>query len=137
MVEPALPAQRFFQSALAGMAERWVADIMRQAQGLGQILVQPQSARDRPPDLRHLQTMGQPHAEMITIGGHEHLRLVAQATKADRMDDAVAVALKRIARPARGPLPLVVQPPTAARGIAGIAGKSHRKLVTRIGIAAA
>jgi OPA family sugar phosphate sensor protein UhpC-like MFS transporter len=39
---------------------------------------------------------------MVAVGGHEHLSLVAQAAKADRMDDAVAVALKRVAGAALG-----------------------------------
>ena len=84
------------------MAERRVADIVRQAQRLGQILVQPQRARDGAADLRDFDAVGQPDAEMVAVGGHEHLRLVAQPAEADRMDDAVAVALERIARPARG-----------------------------------
>ena len=84
------------------MAERRVADIVREAQRLGQILVEPQRARDRAADLRDLDAVRQPDAEMVAVGRQEHLRLVAQPAEADRMDDAVAVALKRVARAARG-----------------------------------
>jgi hypothetical protein len=45
--------------------------------------------------------MSEPDAEMITIRGDEHLRLVAQAAKGDRMYDAVAIALECCARAAR------------------------------------
>ena len=39
---------------------------------------------------------------MVAIGRHKHLRLVAQAAEADRMDEPVAVALKSVARAADG-----------------------------------
>jgi precorrin-6B methylase 1 len=45
--------------------------------------------------------MGQANAEVVAVGGDEHLRLVAQAAEGDREDDAVAVALERVALPAR------------------------------------
>jgi hypothetical protein len=92
------------------MAERRMADIVRQAQRLGQILVQPQRPRDHAADLRHFQAVRQPHAIMIAIGRDEHLRLVAQAAERDRMDDPVAVALESL----RGP-----------RAVAGSSGNSR------------
>ena len=45
MVEPAEIGERGLQRILAGMAERRVADVVREAQCLGQVLVQPQRAR--------------------------------------------------------------------------------------------
>ena len=101
MIEPALPGQRSLQRVLARMAERRMADVVRQTDRLGQVLVQPQRARDGAADLRHLQTVRQADAEMVAVGRHEHLRLVAQAAKADRVDHAVAVALERVARTAK------------------------------------
>ena len=83
------------------MPERRMAEVVREAQRLGQILVEPEDPRHRPPDLRDLDRVGQADAEMIAVGGDEHLGLVAQAAEGDRMDDAVAVALKRVALPAR------------------------------------
>lgn len=71
MVEPALLVERSLQRILARMAERRMADVVRQAQRLGQVLVQPQRPRDRAADLRDLQAMGQADAEMVAIGGHE------------------------------------------------------------------
>ena len=43
---------------------------------------------------------GQADPEMVAVGGHEHLGLVAQAAEGGRMDDAVAVALEDVARAA-------------------------------------
>ena len=60
-----------------------MADVMRQAQRLRQILVEAQCPRGGAPDLRDLQTVGQADAIMVAIGGDEHLCLVAQATKGD------------------------------------------------------
>src|SRR3546814_4510321 len=82
------------------MAERRMADIVRQAKGFGQILVEPERARDAAADLRNLDTVGQADAIMIAVGRDEHLRLVTEAAKGDRMDDAVAVALEIVARAA-------------------------------------
>ena len=93
VIEAAMRGERFIERILARMAKRRVADIMRQAQSLGEILVQPQRAGDHPADLRHFEAVGEAHAVVIAIGGDEHLRLVAQAAEGDRMDDAVAVAL--------------------------------------------
>ena len=47
MVEPAKGLHRFFQRILARMTEGRMANIVGQAQGLGQILIQAQRAGDR------------------------------------------------------------------------------------------
>src|SRR5690606_13612322 len=76
--------------------------------------------RDGPADLRHFQAVGQPYAIMVAARGHEHLGLVPQPAEADRVDDPVAVALEDIARTAHLAPPLPMQPPPAARRVAGI-----------------
>src|SRR6202008_3210147 len=81
-------------------------------------------ARNRPADLRYLEAVGQPDAEMIAIRRHEHLRLVTQAAKGDRMDDPVAVALKRITRATRRARGLAMKPPAALVCIACLARPS-------------
>jgi len=86
---------------LPAMAERRMAKVVGQAQGLGQILIETQGAGDRPSDLGDFEAVGQPDPEMVAVGGDEHLGFVTQAAESDRMDDAVAVALKDIARSAR------------------------------------
>jgi hypothetical protein len=54
---------------------------------------------------------------MVAIGRHEHLRFVAQAAKADRVDDAIAVSLKRVAGAADAAVILVMTPPAAGRRV--------------------
>src|SRR5690606_35272456 len=104
----------------AGVAERRVAKVMGKAQGLGQILVKAERAGHRPADLGDLDRMGQTDPEMVAVGSDEHLRLMPQAAKGHRMDNAVAVALEDVARAARTPIGLQVGP--AAR-LAWLRGK--------------
>jgi hypothetical protein len=101
VIEPSAALQRRVERVLARMAERRVADIVGQAQGLGQILVEPERAGDHPADLRHLQAVGQADAVMIAVGRDEDLGLVTQPAERDRMDDPVAVTLISAARPPR------------------------------------
>src|SRR3954469_5312455 len=102
MVEPAALVERRLQRVFAGVTEWRMADIVRQAQSFGEVFVETQRARDGAADLRDFQAMCQPDAEMVAIGREEDLGLVPQAAEADRVDDAVAVALKRVARAAGG-----------------------------------
>ena len=103
-----------FERFLAGMAERRVAEIVRERQRLGQILVET-AARGamRARDLRHFEAVGQPRAVMIALVIDEDLRLVLQAAERGRMNDAVAVALKRRARRM---LRLRMEPPANSSG---------------------
>ena len=80
------------QRFLAGMAERRVAQVMRQRHRLGQIFVHRQAARQAARQLRHFQRMGQPGAVIIALMLHKDLGLVLEAAEGDGMDDAVAVA---------------------------------------------
>jgi hypothetical protein len=75
-----------------------VAEVVRQGDGLGQILVEVQRTRDRAGDLGHLQAVGQPRAEVIALMVHEHLGLVFETPEGGGVDDAIAVPLKFIAR---------------------------------------
>ena len=95
VVEAAPGAHALVESVLAGMAERRVAEIMDQRHRLGEILVAAQRTRQGTRDLRHLDRVGKPRAIVVALIGDEHLRLVFQAAKGRRMDDAVAVALER------------------------------------------
>jgi hypothetical protein len=101
MIEPARIAQRGIECGFAGMAERRMAEIMSEAQSLGQVLIETQGTRHSAADLRDFEAVSQPDPEVIAVGSDEHLRLVTQAPKADRVDDAVTVALKDVARSAR------------------------------------
>ena len=117
VVETAMIPQASVERALPGMAERRMAEIVRQRQGLGEVLVEPELARDGAGDLRHFQRMGQPGAVVVAFVKHEDLGLVLQPAKRRRMDHPIAVAAKRAAGPTRR---LVVQPAAARRGVAGI-----------------
>src|SRR5689334_2346297 len=99
MVEPAGIGERGVQRVLSGMTKRWVAKVVGKAERFGQILIQAQSAGNGPADLRDFDAVSQANAEMIAVGGDEHLRLVAEPAERDGVDDAVAVALENIARP--------------------------------------
>ena len=96
------------------MAEWGVAEIVRQRQGLGEVLVQPQRARDRAGDLRDFEAVRQPGAVMVALMRDEDLRLVHQPPERGRMENAVAVALKRRAHPV---LRLAMEPAAAFLGM--------------------
>ena len=75
------------------MAERWVADVMRQRQRFGQILIQSQRPGDNPRNLRHFQTVSQPDPVVISVRRDEHLGLVTETAEGDRMNDPIPVTL--------------------------------------------
>lgn len=94
MVKAACPLHRSFQPGLPGMTKRRVTQIMRKAQRFGQILIQPKGTGNRTTNLRHFDAVRQSNPEMIAIRRDKHLRLVAQATKGNGMDDPIAIPLK-------------------------------------------
>ncbi len=97
VVEAAIGRHQPLERVLAGVAEGRVAEVMRQRHRLGQFGVEVERPRDGARDLRHLDRMGQPRAEIVALVLDEDLRLVLEAAEGGGMDDAVAVALK--ARP--------------------------------------
>lgn len=98
--------------------------LMRQRQRLGQVLVDPELAGQRPGDLCDLQRMGQPGPVVIALVEDEDLGLVLEAAERGGMDHPVAVAPEWAPGPAWR---LRDQPAAAAIGVAGIrrAGGSH------------
>ncbi len=103
------------------MAERRMAKIVRQRQRLGQILVEPERARERAGDLGHFQRVGQPRAVVVALVEHEDLGLVLEAAECGRMDDAVGIAAERAARRARR---LGKEPAPACRRVGRIGGSA-------------
>ena len=93
---------RRIERALARMAEGRMAQVMGERQRLGQILLQAELACHGARDLGHLQAVREPRPVVIALVVDEHLRLVSQAAKGGRVDDAVAVALKGVAGRAVG-----------------------------------
>ena len=92
VVEAAIGREAGVERALAGMAERRMAEIVGQRQRLGQIFVDAERARQRPRHLRDFERMGEPGAVVVALVEHENLGLVLEAAEGGRMDDAVAVA---------------------------------------------
>ena len=93
--------ERCIQGIFAAVPERRMTKVMGQAQSFGQILVEAQCPSDRSPDLRNFDAVREPNAVMVAVGRHEDLRLVAQASKGDGVDDPIPVSLENIARTPR------------------------------------
>ena len=88
-------AQQLVECLLPGVAERRMADVVPDRDRLGEVLVQTQRPRDPARDPGRLERVREPGAEMVALGIDEHLSLVSQASEGLRVDDPVAVALKR------------------------------------------
>ena len=122
VVEAAIRLHPGVQRVLAGVAEGRVAEVVRQRQRFGKVLVQPQLAGDGAGDLRHFQAVGQPRAVEIAHVVDEDLGLVLQLAERRAVDHPVAVALPRAARRRLG---FVVQPPARAFRPDGVRGQVH------------
>ena len=85
--------ERFF----SGVAERRMAEVVHQGERLHQIGVQSKLRGDGARDLRHLDGVRQPVAEVVGVTAGENLRLRLQTAKGAGMDDTIAVALKVVA----------------------------------------
>ena len=83
------------QHALAGVAERRVAEVVAERDRLGQLFVQAQHLGDRARDLRDFERVRQARAVVIAGRRKEHLRLVLEAAERLGVDDAIAIALER------------------------------------------
>ena len=97
VVEAAMILQAAVERALAGVAERRMAEVVRQRQCLREILVEAELPRQRAGDLSDFERMGQPGAIMIALMEHEHLGLVFEAAERGGVDHPVAVAPERAA----------------------------------------
>ena len=112
VIEAAGVGEAAIERALAGMAERRMAEIVGERERLGQILVEPERARERAGDLGDFERMGQPGAEMVALVEDEDLGLVGEPAEGGRMDDPVAIAAEIVARRA------TAAPAAAGRGSA-------------------
>ena len=75
------------------MAEWRMADIMAERDGLREVFIEPQRARNRARNLRDLEAVR--HARPIVVARDDvDLRLVLETTERLRVKDAVAIALK-------------------------------------------
>jgi len=94
-----------------------VADVMRERDRLGEVLVERQGPRQRAGDLSHLDRVRQARAKMVAVERYEDLGLVGEAAEGGRMEHAVAVALELTAGSRRR---LGIEPSARARRVAGI-----------------
>ena len=129
MVKPAERGQAGVERALPGMAERRMAEIVRQRQRLGEIFVESKPAGERAGHLRHFEGVGEPRAVMVALVEDEHLGLVLEAAEGGRVDDAVAIAAEGAAAFAGG---LGMEPAAALRRVAGIGRPRYRQLPSPI-----
>ena len=77
----------------ARVTEGGVAEVVPEADGLGQDFVEAQRLRDRARDLRHLQHVCEPGPVVISFRRQKDLCLVLQPPECLAVDDAVAVPL--------------------------------------------
>ena len=94
VLEAAVRLHQVVQHAFAGVAERRMADVVREHDRLDQILVRAERARDGARDLRDLERVREPIPEVVALVVREDLRLVLQAAERARVQHAVAVALE-------------------------------------------
>ena len=93
----AIAAHQPVEFGFSGVPERRMPDVVRQRQRLRQIFIETQHTGNGARDLRHLNGMRQPVAEMVGEAGREYLGLIFQAAERAGMDHAVAIALKFVA----------------------------------------
>ena len=86
------------QCLFACVSKGSVPQIMRKADGLGQILVQAQTACDGAGDLRNFQRMGQPGAVQVTFRREEHLRFLLETPEGLAVQHPVAIPLEHRAQ---------------------------------------
>ncbi len=135
VIETALRGEARIERALAGMAERRMAEIMGQRAGFREILVEAERPRQRARDLGHFEGVGEAGAIVIAFMVDEHLRLVGKPAERRGMDDPIAIAAEIAAGGARR---LCVETPAARRGVGGIGrartAAAHRHPVTPLAV---
>ena len=95
--KPPKSRERRIERAFAGVTERRMAEVVRQRQRLGQVLVEAERAGERAGDLSDFERMGQPGAVMVALVIDEDLGLVGEPAERGGMDDAVAIAAEGVA----------------------------------------
>jgi hypothetical protein len=124
VVEATGIGHRGLQRVLPRMSEGRMANIVGEAERFSKILVQRQRPGQRSPNLRDFQAVGEANPKVIAVGRDEDLCLVAEAPERDGMDDPIAVALERIARPPRlADTQLIVKASPRFRRVGRVAGQ--------------
>src|SRR5262245_14812936 len=130
VVEAAVVREQLVEDALAGVTEGRVAEVVREHDGLGEVLVEAQRAGQRARDLAALDRVREPVPIVIALVVDEHLRLVLEAAERARMDDAIAVARKC---GAVGVLGLGVEATARVGALLRVGGEPLALLLLRVG----
>ena len=85
-------AHHLVEFALAGMAERGVADVVDQRESFSQLGIRAECGGDRASNLRDFECVGEAIAKVIRVARGKDLRFRFQAPKRSRMHDTITVA---------------------------------------------
>src|ERR1041385_6489738 len=97
MIERLAESRHLAIKLLFSRMRKWgMTDVVNQSQGFNQILIKAEHVRYRPGNLRNLDRVGQPVAEVVRDAGRENLRLSFQPAERAGVNDAVAIPLKRV-----------------------------------------
>jgi len=127
VIEAATRGKTAIERSLTGVTEGRMAEVVRERERLGQILIEAERAGERASDLGDLEGMGQASTEVIALVKDEDLGLVREAPECGCMDDAVAVAAEGVARRAHR---LRMQP-AAAPARSGRVGRARAGRLNR------
>ena len=116
----AMASHHRVQRDFARVSERRMTDVMHQRKSLDQIGIQVETRGDGARDLRNLDGVGQPRAEVVGDTMGENLGLILKPAEGAGVNDAVAVALER---GAIGMLGLGVAPSARVLNPDGIIGE--------------
>src|SRR5215217_9116895 len=92
---PPVCAQAAVEHRLPRVAEGRVPEVVAEPDRLGEVLVQSERARHAASDAARLERVREPGAVVVAFRRDEDLRLVLQPPEGLRVNDPVAVALKR------------------------------------------
>ena len=92
--DAAIARDGFRERSLANVTEGRVAKIVSERDGLREVLVEAEGARNGASDLGDLERMDQASSVVIALWGKKHLRLVGETSEALRVEDAVSVTLE-------------------------------------------
>ena len=86
--------EALIESALAGVAEGRVADVVDQGKSLGEVFVQAEAAGNLAGNLHDLDGVRKARTEVVGGAAGKDLRLAGEAAKGARLNDTLAVALE-------------------------------------------
>ena len=87
----AMSTHQLVELLFAGMAEGWMPNVMDESESFSKLGIEPKCRGNRAGNLRHLQSMREPIAEVVGEPDREDLCLVLEAAEGTRVNDAVAV----------------------------------------------